>query len=136
MTLLRTAMAWLLGLMFAAAGINHFVMPIPYVGIMPPYLPAPLTLVYISGAAELVLGLLVLLPRFRRMAAWGLIVLLIAVFPANWHMALHPESFPTVPPMLLWGRLPLQAVLIAWAYWFTPAVHRSELPPPSLVPAT
>jgi len=109
----------MLGLLFVAGGINHFANPDPYVAIMPPYLPAPLTLVYVSGVAELALGVLLLIPRFQRFAAWGLIALLIAVFPANIHMALHPELFPQIPPVALWIRLPLQGVLIAWAYWFT-----------------
>ena len=121
----RTAMKWLLGLLFAAAGVMHFASPEPYVAIVPPYLPWPLALVYLSGAAEVALGVLLLVPRFQNLAAWGLIALLIAVFPANLHMALNPEHFPTIPPVALWVRLPLQAVLIAWAYWFTARVSPS-----------
>ena len=79
----RTAMKWLLGLLFAAAGVMHCVSPEPYVAIVPPYLPWPLALVYLSGAAEVALGVLLLVPRFQNLAAWGLIALLIAVFPAN-----------------------------------------------------
>jgi uncharacterized membrane protein len=116
---LRTILKWLLGLMFVAAGVNHFANPDFYVAIVPPYLPAPLTLVYVSGAAEVLLGVLLLVPRFQRVAAWGLIALLLAIFPANLHMALHPELFPEIPPVSLWLRLPLQGVLIAWAYLFT-----------------
>ena len=116
---LKTVLKWILGLMFVAGGINHFANPDPYIAIMPPYFPAPLTLVYVSGVAELALGILLLVPRFQRLAAWGLIALLIAVFPANIHMALHPELFSQIPPVALWIRLPLQGVLIAWAYWFT-----------------
>ena len=87
--------------------------------MMPPYLPGPLTLVYLSGVCEVVLGALLFLPRFSRSAAWGLVALLIAVFPANVYMALHPEQFPEFGETGLWVRLPLQGVLIAWAYWFT-----------------
>ena len=119
MKALRTAMKWLLGLLFAAAGVNHFLMPDKYVALVPPYLPWPLALVYLSGVAEVALGVLLLIPRFRSRAAWGLIALLIAVFPANLHMALNPEQFPDIPPAALWVRLPLQGVLVAWAYWFT-----------------
>ncbi len=115
---LRAILKWLLALLFIAGGINHFANPDPYVAIMPPYLPAPLTLVYLSGIAEMILGILLLIPRFERRAAWGLIALLIAVFPANIHMAIHPELFPEIPPAALWLRLPLQGVLIAWAYLF------------------
>ncbi len=110
---------WLLGLFFVAAGSLHFLRPRMYVKIMPPYLPWPRQLVFVSGLAEIALGILVLLPRFRAPAAWGLIALLVAVFPANLHMALHPERFRKISLVVLWLRLPLQAVLIAWAYRYT-----------------
>ena len=112
-------MLWLLGIAFITAGIIHFVRPDFYVKIMPPYLAWHLELVYISGVAEAVLGIMVLIPKCRWLGAWGLIALLIAVFPANIHMALNPQEFPGISPVLLWLRLPLQFVLIAWAYWFT-----------------
>ncbi len=80
-------MLWLLGLFFVAGGANHFRDPDFYVKIMPPYLPWHLELVYLSGVAEFLLGFLVLIPKCRSLAAWGLIALLIAVFPANIHMA-------------------------------------------------
>ena len=75
--------------------------------------------VVISGIAEIVLGILLVVPRFSRMAAWGLIALLIAVSPANIHMALHPDLFPEFRPVALLIRLPLQLVLIAWAFVYT-----------------
>lgn len=112
-------MKWLLGLLFVVAGVNHFVQPGFYVSIMPPYLPWHLALVYLSGIAETVLGTLLLVPRFQGAAAWGLVGLLIAVFPANVHMAVHADLFPSLHPAMLWVRLPLQAVLIAWAYLYT-----------------
>jgi uncharacterized membrane protein len=117
--LLKRVLHWFLGLSFILAGLNHFRIPDFYVNIMPPYLPWHLELVYISGVCEVLLGVLLLIPRWTSAAAWGLIALLIAVFPANLHMALHTELYPHVPPALLWARLPLQGVLIAWAYWFT-----------------
>ena len=110
----------LLGLLFIAAGANHFFRPEFYESIMPPYLPWHLPLVYISGVAEIVLGALLLVPHWQRVAAWGLIALLVAIFPANIHMALHPELY-SWSPALLWVRLPLQVVLIAWAYLYTRA---------------
>jgi len=119
MDTVRVVMKWLLGVLFVAAGVNHFLRPEFYVSIMPPYLPWHLPLVYLSGAAEAVLGALLLVPRLQALAAWGLVALLIAVFPANVHMAVHAELFPTLHPAMLWARLPLQGVLIAWAYWFT-----------------
>ncbi len=116
--MLKLAFKILLGTAFIVAGSLHFLAPAPYVKIMPPVLPAPLLLVYVSGFCEIALGAL-MFTRFAPLAAWGLIALLVAVFPANVHMALHPELFPKIPPAALWGRLPLQAVLIAWAYWHT-----------------
>ena len=115
----KLVMKWLLAVAFIGAGVNHFVRPGFYVRIMPPYLPWHYELVLISGVFEILGGIGLLIPRFQVAAAWGLIALLVAVFPANVHMALHPEDYAPIPPAALWGRLPLQAVLIAWAYWFT-----------------
>src|SRR5262245_21036141 len=112
-------MKWLLAVSFVAAGTLHFVKPEFYLRIMPPYLPWHHELVIISGAFEILGGLGLLVPRLTVAAAWGLIALLIAVFPANLHMALNSELFPAIPPAFLWGRLPFQGVFIAWAYWFT-----------------
>jgi uncharacterized membrane protein len=116
---MRAALRWLLALAMVAAGVNHFVMPAPYVAMMPGYLPAPLALVYISGVAEAAGGLGLLLPATRRAAGWGLIALFVAIFPANLNMALHhvPLGTLVLPDWALWGRLPLQLVLIAWAWW-------------------
>ncbi len=119
MSRLKLVMRWLLGIVFVLAGVNHFLRPEFYVRIMPPYLPWHLELVYLSGLFEVVLGILLLIPRFSSLAAWGLIALLVAVFPANVHMALNAPNYPAFHPILLWIRLPLQGVLIAWAYWFT-----------------
>ncbi|MBX9657615.1 MAG: DoxX family membrane protein [Nitrospiraceae bacterium] len=110
---------WLFGLFFMAAGVNHFVNLPFYVSIMPPYLPWPVALVCLSGVAEIGLGGLLLFEGWSRLAAWGLIALLIAVFPANVHMALHPELYPWASSLGLWLRLFLQGLLIAWAYWYT-----------------
>lgn len=101
------------------AGLYHFANPAFYLRMMPPYLPWPLTLIHLSGLFEAALGYLLLVPKYTRLAAWGLIALLVAVFPANIHMALNPQLFPELPPAALWLRLPLQVVLIAGAYWFT-----------------
>ena len=107
----------LLALFFVGAGINHFRRTGFYLRMMPPYVPWHLAMVQISGVAEIALGVLLLIPAAARTAAWGLIALLIAVFPANLQMALHPDTFPEFTPRALWLRLPLQAVLIAWAWW-------------------
>ncbi|HEY4222221.1 MAG TPA: DoxX family protein [Myxococcota bacterium] len=109
----------LLGLVMFFAGVMHFVVPRGYVKMMPPYLPAHRALVALSGIAEIVLAVLVVIPATRAVAAVGLIALFIAVFPANLHMAVHkiPLGNKPMSPLLLWGRLPLQLVFIAWAWW-------------------
>ena len=116
---LKNFLRYVLGALFVAAGINHFWHSAFYVAIMPPWLPLHLELVYLSGVAEIALGTLLLLSRWQALAGWGLIALCVAVFPANLHMALHPELFPQFSPQGLWLRLPLQAVAIVWAWWYT-----------------
>lgn len=116
---LKIILKYLLGVFFVLAGLNHFINPAFYLKSMPPYLPWHHFLVYLSGVFEIALGVLVLVPPFTRIAAWGLIALLIAVFPANIQMAINPQLYPDINPLALWLRLPLQAVFIAWAYWYT-----------------
>ena len=128
---LREILKWLFGILFALAGANHFVHTNFYVNIMPAYLPWHTALVYVSGAFEVALGLLLLSRRFERLAAWGMIALIVAVTPANVQMALHPELYPDYSSTVLWARLPLQGLLIAWAFWFTrprreECAHRSK----------
>jgi uncharacterized membrane protein len=116
----KTALRALLALLMLAAGTFHFAHPEPFVAIVPDYLPHPLALVYVSGCFEILGGLGLLIPRVSRQAAWGLIALFVAVFPANVNMALHQLPIGgEVHPIGNWLRLPLQAVLIVWAYWFT-----------------
>ncbi|MCB9603114.1 MAG: DoxX family protein [Sandaracinus sp.] len=110
---------FLLALLYALAGLNHFLDPGFYLRMMPPYLPWHEGLVALSGVAEIALGLAVLLPRLRPWAGLGLVALLLAVFPANLHMALHPEDFASFPSWGLYLRLPVQVLLIAWAWWAT-----------------
>ena len=117
--MLKTTLRILLALFFAGAGVNHFIRTGFYLRMMPSYVPFHLAMVQISGVAEIGLGILLLIPATIVPAAWGLIALLIAVFPANVQMALHPETFPEFSPRSLWLRLPLQVVLIAWAFWNT-----------------
>jgi uncharacterized membrane protein len=108
-----------LSLFYVLAGANHFLNPDFYVEMMPPYLPAHLGLVYLSGLFESLGGAAVLAPSLRSLAGWALVLLLAAVFPANLHMALNPDLFPDISAMTVYLRLPLQIPLIAWAYWAT-----------------
>ena len=105
-----------LGGFFLVAGLLHFLKPAPYVAIVPDALPRKREIVYASGVAELAGGAGVLYPRTRRLAGWWLIATLVAVFPANVNMAVNAGRFKGIPPWALWARLPVQALLIAWAY--------------------
>ncbi|HEY9718151.1 MAG TPA: DoxX family membrane protein [Trichormus sp.] len=114
-----------LAVMFIAAGILHFTRPQPFVSIVPDYLPQPLLLVWISGVCEIAGGIGLLWARTRRLAAFGLIALLIAVFPANINMATSNITFGgTIPEIGLWLRLPLQFVLIALVWWCAVSAKR------------
>jgi uncharacterized membrane protein len=106
---------------YIGAGILHFTNTGFYLKIVPPYIPDHLAMVYISGAAEIAGGVGLLVPFVRRPAAWGLVALLIAVFPANLYMAMDHVQVGSnpLPQVLAWGRLPLQAVLILWVLWCT-----------------
>jgi uncharacterized membrane protein len=117
----KHALRWLLTVGMVGAGLNHFIAADTYVAMMPSALPAHRALVYLSGLAEIAGGLGLILPATRRWAAWGLIALLVAVFPANVNMAINhlPLGERVVPTWALWARLPLQLVLIAWAWWYT-----------------
>jgi uncharacterized membrane protein len=119
MEILKPASQYLLALIMVAAGVNHFRNPRFYLRMMPPALPWHGPIVFWSGVAEVLLGLGLAVPQTQRLAAWGLIALFVAVFPANIHMTTHPEKFRKIPTWVLWLRLPLQGVLILWAWWYT-----------------
>jgi len=119
--LIKTISLYVMSLLYVAAGVMHFVKPESYVRIMPPYLPAHLALVYISGIAEILVGLGLMVPATSTLAAWGVIALLIAVFPANIYMAQQGGAAFGLPEWAVIVRLPLQLVLIAWAWWHTQA---------------
>ncbi|MBA2274402.1 MAG: hypothetical protein H0W21_10960 [Actinobacteria bacterium] len=101
-------------------GVNHFVLPQLYVSAVPDVLGAPLALVYISGVAEIAGGLGTMHARTRRAAGWLLIATLIAIYPANVHMAIYPNRYPGIPggSVTLVARLPLQILFIYWV-WLT-----------------
>jgi uncharacterized membrane protein len=111
---------------YVVAGVAHFLAPRQFAKAVPPSLPRPRALVYLSGFAEVVLGVGVLFERTRRESAWGIVALLVAVFPANVHMATSEVATDAVPDwaerptrLAAWARLPFQAVLVAWAWWYT-----------------
>lgn len=117
-------MRYVLSGMMLFIGVSHFAFAPSLVSIMPPYVPWHLALVYLSGVIEVCLGWLLVVERSRNFAAWALILLFIAVYPANVHMALHPvvvAGLPggTVPPLFSWIRLPFQFALIWWAHRYT-----------------
>lgn len=112
---------FLLAIFFIIAGTLHFIFPRPYLKIMPPMLPTPRLLVIVSGAAEIAGGFGLLFSQTSRPAAWGLVFLLIAVFPANVYMAVAHLPFPGMlgKSWAQWLRLPLQIPLIWWALRYT-----------------
>jgi uncharacterized membrane protein len=113
------ALKLLLAAVMILAGVMHFVSPRFYERIVPRVLPWPGLIVRVSGVCEVALGVGLLIPQTSRLAAWGLIALFIAVFPANVSQALRKLPFGKLPLWLTWARLPLQAGFIAWAYAFT-----------------
>jgi len=122
---LKRPLLFLMAPAYIVAGVLHFLVPELYVQIVPPVFPAALALVYLSGLAEIAVGIGVLIPRTRRHAAWATIALLIAIFPANVYMATHGvvvdglQGGGDPSEYVRWGRLPLQGVLILWAHWYT-----------------
>jgi uncharacterized membrane protein len=112
---LRLLSRYALALLFVLTGLWHFVHPSVYLAIMPPFLPRPLALVYLSGAGEVLGGVGLLLRSTRRLAGWGLLALLVAVFPANVYMAMIHEQLG-IPGWVAWARLPLQLPLMWWVW--------------------
>ncbi|MEN2402744.1 DoxX family membrane protein [Flavobacterium sp. MC2016-06] len=110
---------YLMAFLYIIAGINHFKNPGMYIRIIPPYLPNPKLLNILSGAAEIILGILLTFPFSTHIAAWGIIALLIAVFPANLFMFQKKKRGFSLLNFILLVRLPLQIVLILWAYIYT-----------------
>lgn len=123
METLKALLKWPLAALFIISGIGHFVRSDMYLRLMPSYLPYHSELVALSGVVEVVLGLLLLVPRTERIAAWGLMATLVAIFPANIQAAMTAgtanEAMPGVSVTLAWLRLPIQPLLILWAYWYT-----------------
>ena len=128
----KRASLYVMSVFYVLAGAAHFRAPDFYLPMMPASLPWHLALIYVSGMAEMGLGVSLLVPTLQRAAAFGVIALLIAIFPANLHVALHNVPLGGRPEGLgvwNWVRLPLQGVLIAWAYW-----HAQPIPEASRLP--
>ena len=118
-TRLRITGLFFLILLFLLAGLNHFNNPNFYVSIMPPYLPLHSELSYITGFFEILGAIGLLFAQTRKIAGYGLLILLILIFPANIHMAIHPDYFPDYSRLTIYLRLPLQFIFMAWVYWAT-----------------
>lgn len=119
MTKLKTASLYFMGIAYILAGLFHFLVPEMYLKFMPPYLPWHQELVFISGLIEIALGALLFVPQYRKLAAWGIIALLVAVFPANVYLAQTNGEAIGISALAAWARLPIQALLILWAWWHT-----------------
>lgn len=117
---LKETFRGILAVAIIIVGVTHFIRPEQYARIVPPPLPA-FAMVYVSGFFEILGGIGLLIPLVSVAAAWGLIALFIAVFPANIYQAINSIPIDGIPhhPLLYWFRLPFQAVLITWAWWFT-----------------
>ena len=118
----RRPLLYLLSFQLCATGFLHLLTPDFFVAIVPPGLPNPEWLNLISGLFEIVIGVYLLEPRTRVLAAWGAIALFIAVFPANVNMLIEnlgPEGPGTGNPVMNWVRMPFQAVFVVWAWWYT-----------------
>ena len=131
---IKSGLRGLLGVLMIFSGIMHFANPEPYLMMMPDYLPAHEALVAISGVFELLLGVAVFIPKFRALAGWGLVALLIAILPANVWMATEGIQPPgmEMSPTAAWVRVAMQAVLIYWAW----AVTRPDAPAEAKAPET
>ncbi len=117
----RTALNYVIAFAMVGVGITHFVNTPFFVSIMPPWIPFHEWMVWLSGVAEIIVGILLAVPRTRKLGGWALIALLVAVFPANIHMAIHhiqPAGVTEpVPEWAAWGRLPLQFLFMGIAWW-------------------
>ena len=117
MKLLKLITILIMAYFYISVGIKHFTEPEWFLQIYPPSLPFGLAAVYVSGFFEVLFGIMLLIPKTRYYAGWGLIALLIAVFPANIYLAYTNGAAMDIPAAVAWGRLPFQALFIGLAYW-------------------
>ncbi len=117
----------LMGCLYVVAGIGHLVATRIYVGIMPDYLPDPRGLVLLSGGLEICGGVGLLVPQTRRFSAYGITAMLVVYFLVHiWMIQHHEDRYRSIPLWLLWARIPLQFVLIAWALKYSGPDRRLE----------
>jgi uncharacterized membrane protein len=117
--LVKTVLRYVMAAFYVFGGVNHFVRPDFYLSLMPPYLPLHAEMVALTGVIEIVLGVMVAIPRTASLAAWGIILMLIAFLPVHVHMLVNNHLYPEAPTSVLWLRFPIQALFILWAYWYT-----------------
>ncbi len=106
-----------MSLFYVFVGLSHFKNPEIYIKIVPPILPLKLSLIYISGSFEILFGILLIFKKTRFLASWGLILLLLAVYPANIYLAITNGGAMNTTELIAWGRLPIQFIFILLAYW-------------------
>jgi uncharacterized membrane protein len=122
----KSVLRYVMAAFYVWAGVNHFARPDFYLNLMPAYIPLHTELVYLSGIVEIVLGVLVAIPRTAALAAWGIILMLIAFLPVHVHMLVNNHLYPEAPTSVLWLRFPIQALFILWAYWYTGRSERGR----------
>lgn len=110
---------YVMAALYVLAGLNHFRTPRVYLKIIPPYFSNPKLLNQLSGLAEIILGIALCIPMCSSYAAWGIVALLMAIFPANLHMYQNDAASLGVSKALRLFRLPIQLLLIFWAYLYT-----------------
>jgi uncharacterized membrane protein len=110
---------YIMGFIYVIAGLNHFRSPRLYLKIIPPYFPNPKILNYITGAAEIILGIGICIPLLSVISAWGIVALLIAIFPVHLFMFSNEKAGMGLPKIVLLLRMPLQIFLMIWAYSHT-----------------
>jgi len=117
MNLVKRITIVIMAVFYINVGIKHFIDPDWFLQIYPPYLPYGLASVYISGFFEVLFGVMLLFRSTRSLACWGLVALLVAVFPANIYLAQTNGAAMGTTPLIAWGRLPFQALFIGLAVW-------------------
>jgi len=115
--MIKTITIFIMSFFYVSVGISHFKTPDWYIKIIPPVLPYKLELVYLSGLFEILFGILLIFNKTRYLAGWGLILLLLAVYPANVYLAITNGQALNTTPFVAWGRLPIQFLFIGLAYW-------------------